>query len=286
MRCPLSLPAGAVLVVVAALVLLSSSCTILYVLNSSEENLACGPDDGNPRCLDGFVCTAGVDGLERCVKAAFKNEGESCIDSGECVDGGVCADIYADRCGDDIAPEHILDCALRDLGDGGLRCRRTCKDDFTCGADLRCFDLGSFQIPPFCQKGTCATDSDCLANNTRGFCIEEALNGGRSGLCRVECDPLRCFDLGADCTCVEGQTCASPPDDGAVSSRAICTVPGTFGQGISCDVVNGCLAGFTCAPIEDTGTVCLQWCDAAGGGPPACDVGFCQNVDGDVGICR
>ncbi|MDP2340937.1 MAG: hypothetical protein Q8O67_08270 [Deltaproteobacteria bacterium] len=273
------------LLVAAIALALSSSCTALYFFNSSEEGLACGPDDGNARCSEGFVCVD-VAGDESCVKAGFKQEGEACVANGECADEGVCADVFAGRCGDDQEPEHVLDCALRNVADGGLRCRRPCNADFTCGEGLRCFDLGVDEIPPFCQEGTCATDGDCFSNSVRGFCVEEGLNGGRSGLCRVQCDPLACFDGGNDCDCVDGQACASPPDDGAVSSRAICTVPGTFGQNIGCDVINGCLTGFTCAPIQQTGNVCLQWCDATGVGPPACNEGVCQGVDGAVGICR
>ncbi len=274
---------------VALIAALSTSCTVLFFANSNEENLVCGPDDGSARCLDDFVCVEASDGVERCVKAGFKQEGEVCVASGECADEGVCADVFGGRCGDDIAPEHVMDCALRDLADTGLRCRRPCNDDFTCGADLRCFDLGIEELPPFCQEGTCSSDSDCLANNTRGLCIEEGLNGGRSGLCRVQCNPVDCFDLGSDCTCVAGQACASPPDEGAVSARAICTVPGTFGQGLTCDVLNGCLAGFTCAPVENVGGVCAQWCLASGGGAPACDSGACQGVDATdptIGICQ
>jgi hypothetical protein len=266
-------------------VLVSSSCTILFFANSDVEGLDCGPADGNARCSDGFVCVEAADGNESCVKAGFKKEGEVCSDSGECADEGVCADVYAGRCGEDQAPEHVLDCLLKNANDGGLRCRRPCNDNFTCGGGQRCFDLGVVEIPPFCQEGTCATDGDCFANNTRGFCVEEGLNGGRSGLCRVQCDPLACFDLGEDCECVEGQTCASPPDDNAVSSRAICTVPGNFGQGTTCDVINGCALGLTCAPVVGVGNVCLQWCDASGAGAPACDQGGCSGVDGDVGIC-
>ena len=264
----------------------SSSCTVLYFVNSSEDDLPCGPNDGNARCLPDFVCVEAVDGVERCVKAGFKQEGEACVDSGECADEGVCADVYAGRCGEDQLAEDVLDCALRNAADGGLRCRRKCNADSTCGADLRCFDLKVDELQPFCQEGTCATDGDCFANNQRGFCVDEGLNGGRSGLCRVLCDPLACFNLGDDCSCVDGLACASPPDDGAVSSRAICDDPGSIGQGFTCDASNGCLAGFTCAPIEGIGGVCLQWCDANGGGAPACDQGACQNVDGAVSVCR
>lgn len=272
-----------------ALTLLVGSCTALYAFNSSEENLPCGPDDanGSPRCKDGFVCVQADDGIERCLVAGFKEEGDACLDSGECKDGGICADIYAERCdGDVIAPEFELDCALRDSNDAGLRCRRPCKDDLTCGADLRCFDVGG--VGNFCQQGTCAGDNDCVAGVQSGLCIQEGLNGGRSGLCRKECDPLSCNGGAGVCPCADDENCATPPDDGFVSARAVCLPAGVIEAGFTCDAGNFCASGATCVPIGNV-EACLQWCRVGGGGAPACDAGTCGGVDpvdAALGVCQ
>lgn len=259
----------------------TSACSVLYALNASEENLACGPDDGTPRCLDGFTCVPADDGVERCVKAGFKQLGEPCKASEECADDGVCADAWATRCDD---PSNRMNCALLDQGDLGLRCRARCTDDLPrCASDTRCFEDGDV---PFCQKGVCATDSDCVANGTGGLCVEEAQNGGRSGLCSPQCEPLRCFNGGEDCPCVAGESCATPADE-AVSSRAVCTPTGVIGEGLTCDPANPCAEGLTCAFLNTRVFVCLRWC-AVAGGAPACNAGQCRGVAGDpsLGTCQ
>jgi hypothetical protein len=276
---------------VTTTLLTTAGCTALYLFNASEENLPCGPEDANgtPRCLDGFVCVEADDGIERCLKAGFKEEGAACIDSGECKDGAVCADVYAERCdGDVVASEFKIDCALRDQGDRGLRCRRACKDDFTCGADLRCFEVEG--LPPFCQKGTCASDNDCVGAGTQGLCIQEALNGGRSGLCREKCEPLDCFGGAGACPCDVGDNCATPPDEGVVSARAVCQPSGTITAGNTCDAANLCASGSTCASFGDF-SACAEWCRVGGGGAPVCNnpgdgcVGV-DNAEPALGICQ
>lgn len=273
---------------VLLLAVVSTGCTAIYFFNSDEENLICGPANvnGTPRCKDGFVCIEAADGFERCVKEGFKEEGEDCLDSGECKDGGVCADIYAERCdGDVILPEHELDCALRDQSDKGLRCRKPCSKDFLCGADQRCFDVEG--VGNFCQKGTCASDNDCVAGVNQGICIQEALNGGRSGLCRKTCDPLGCFGGGV-CPCADDENCTTPPDEAFVSARAVCLAAGAIGVGFTCDAANFCVDGATCASFGDFSS-CVQWCRVGGGGAPACDAGTCGGVDGSepqLGVCQ
>lgn len=278
-----------VLLLLAALS--ASSCTFIYLFNSDEENLQCGPADvnGTPRCNDGFVCITAADGIERCVKAGFKNEGDACIDSGECKDGAVCADVYADRCdsSDGVPPEFELDCALRDQGDKGLRCRKACNDDFLCGENQRCFDVEGLDL--FCQKGTCSTDSDCVAGVNQGICIQEGLNGGRSGLCRKKCDPLGCFDNAAGgCPCADDENCATPPDETALSERAVCLPPGVILAGQTCDAANFCELGATCVPFDGGFSACIQWCRFGAGGAPACNGGTtCQDIGaGALGICQ
>ena len=182
-------------------------------------------------------------------------------------------------------PEHELDCALRDQADKGLRCRRPCSGDFLCGADLRCFDVEG--VGNFCQKGTCASDNDCVAGVDQGLCIQEGLNGGRSGLCRKTCDPLGCFGGGV-CSCALDENCATPPDDSFVSARAVCLPIGIIGVGLTCDAGNFCVEGATCADFGDFNS-CVQWCRVGGGGAPACDVGNCSGVDASaplLGVCQ
>jgi hypothetical protein len=276
--------AAAAALACALVVAATPACSVLYALNASEENLACGPDDGTPRCLDGYACVLADDGVQRCVKAGFKQTGEPCKTSEECADDGVCADAWAERCTD---PTHRMDCALLDDNDTGLRCRAPCKDTAPpCASGTRCFAGDGDGEIPFCQKAVCAGDTDCVADGVTGLCIEEALNGGRSGQCRPQCEPLRCFDGGDDCPCQTGESCASPPDE-VVSARAVCTPMGGIGEGLTCDAANPCADGLTCAPLNTNTSVCLRWC-AVAGGAPSCNAGVCRSVAGNpsLGLCQ
>jgi hypothetical protein len=272
------------LVGLGALFTCTAACTVLFALNSDEENLPCGPDNGAPRCLEDYTCVVADDGVERCVKAGFKEVGEPCRSNAECADDGVCADAWATRCDD---PTHRMNCALLDEDDRGLRCRARCADTIPrCASDTRCFAGPDDGDIPFCQKGVCASDSDCVVGGTGGLCIEEAFNGGSSGLCSPQCAPLRCFDGGDDCPCLADESCATPADE-AVTNRAVCTPTGAIGEGLTCDAGNPCANGLTCALLSDSSTVCLRWC-AVGGGAPACSAGICGSVVGDpaLGLCQ
>jgi hypothetical protein len=265
----------------------TSACSVLYAVNADEENLLCGPDDGTPRCLDGFACVKADDDLERCVRAGFKEVGDDCVVSEECVDGAVCADAWATRCPQ--GADDSLDCALVDASDRGLKCRAPCDArDFTCPSGTRCFAGENDGDVPFCQQGTCAADSDCVAGGVGGLCIEEALSGGRSGLCRVQCEPLRCFEGGPGCPCLPDENCAGPVDE-TVSARAVCSAAGVIGEGLTCNAANPCEPGLTCVLRSDGLQVCLRWC-AVAGGAPACGGNLvnCTGVVGDpsLGICQ
>jgi hypothetical protein len=267
-----------------AAVAATPACSVLYAFNANEENLACGPDNGTPRCLDGYTCVLAGDDVERCVKAGFKALGERCTVSEECADDGVCADAWATSCDD---PAHRMDCALLDDNDTGPRCRARCKDTIPrCASDTRCFEGGDLGDVPFCQKGVCAGDTDCVADGIAGLCIEEAFNGGRSGLCSPLCSPLRCFDRGEDCPCLADESCAGPVDE-TVSARAVCTPTGGIGEGLTCDAANPCANGLTCAPLNTGTSICLRWC-AVAGGAPECNSGVCNGVAGDptLGVCQ
>jgi len=276
----------AALALVAWAALSSAACSVVYAVSADEEGLLCGPDDGSPRCLEGFACVRADDDLERCVRAGFKQVGDDCVVSEECEDGAICADAWATRC---PAGGDSLDCALVDANDRGLKCRLLCDDrDFSCPSGSRCFAGENDGERPFCQQGTCAADSDCVAGGVGGLCIEEGLSGGRSGLCRVQCEPLRCFDGGPDCPCGAGESCAGPVDE-TVSARAVCSATGVIGEGLTCNAANPCDDGLTCVLRSDGLQVCLRWC-AVAGGAPACgaQAPACGGVAGDpsLGICQ
>ncbi len=266
------------LVSIAAVV---ASCSIIYATSSSEENLLCGPDDGNPRCLDGYACVRAADQQERCVLAGFKDVGEPCLADAECADGGVCADAYAELC---PAGSTDINCGRVDDATGGLRCRAPCDEatGFSCDGDDRCFFFDG--LTPFCQQGTCASDTDCEGAAVPALCVGET-GGGRNGFCVVACDPLACFD--GDCPCAAGEGCAMPADEFSVSTRNVCSAAGGILPGAACDVLNPCVEGSSCVFRNDGTAVCVQWC-RVGGGAPTCDSGVCQGVQqgSALGICQ
>lgn len=269
----------------SAISVLSSGCTALYFFNASEENLPCGPDDanGSPRCKDGFVCVKTDDEIDRCVKEAFKEQGEECLDPLECkAEGSACADAYAVLC---PAGTSDISCALVDTANTGLRCRTPCDRGSDCADDEHCFLFGD--EPGFCQKGTCTTDNDCVAGLQQGRCVSERGNG-RNGLCQLSCDPLDCNTPGRVCACAADQNCTQPADESDASAAAVCDQIGVIAAPLTCDVLNPCESGATCTELDGADVfVCAQWCRVAGGAP-ACDTGRCNAVPGDpeLGICQ
>ncbi len=269
---------------------LVGGCTIIYATTSSEENLACGDINGDePRCLDGFTCVTAADDIDRCVRAAFKALGDECIASEECVDDGICADGYATLC---PAGSTDLNCLRLANADTGLRCRAPCDDanGFTCQSGDRCFFNDG--ITPFCQVGICESDSDCAGSGVDGICVGEILNGGRSGLCAVGCDPLGCFDrnVGGDCPCASDEACATPPDETGATAHNICTFAGPNAAPNTCDVIDNCIDGNTCVQRTAGDFLCVQWCRVSGGAPvcPA-SAPRCTDVDPSVpelGVCQ
>jgi len=272
---------AAIATTVVAACALGAGCSIIFATSSDEENLLCGPDNGQPRCLDGFACVRAADEQERCVRAGFKDVGEPCLADAECDNGGVCADAYAELC---PSGSTDINCGRVDESLEGLRCRAPCDaaTGFSCDEGDRCFFFEG--LAPFCQTGTCATDTDCEGLAVPALCVGEQ-NGGRSGFCVPFCDPLGCFD-NSDCACVDGESCALPPDEFVVSTRNVCTGAGVLQPGEACDVVNPCVEGSSCVFRNDGVGVCAQWC-RVGGGAPACQVGVCQGVQqgSALGIC-
>ncbi|HEY1098345.1 MAG TPA: hypothetical protein VGF99_05435 [Myxococcota bacterium] len=274
-----------VAVVVAAVVGGTAACSVIWATTSSEENLACGPDDGSPRCLDGFACVPASDGVERCVRAGFKAVGEECVASEECADGAVCADAYAELC---QAGSTDPNCARLANVDTGLRCRAPCAAGTdACDAGTRCFFFED--KPAFCQAGICATDSDCTGGGVVGICVGETEGGGRDGLCAIACSPLDCFERNANCGCAAEEACAQPPDEALPSARNICQAHGELVSPSLCGGDQLCADGYTCAARVGAGDfVCTQWCRVGGGAPECNNAGRCQNADLNVpalGIC-
>lgn len=284
MRNSLSSMLAVVVVVTAA----ASGCTIIYATTSSEENLLCGPVNGDePRCLDGYTCVTAADDVDRCVRAAFKKVGEPCAASEECVDDGICGDGYATLC---PAGSTDLNCSRLANADTGLRCRAPCDDanGFACDSGDRCF-FNDDNIN-FCQVGICASDSDCSGDGVVGVCVGEIQNGGRSGLCAAGCGPLACFDrdIAGNCPCVDGEACATPPDETGASAHNICTAAGPNVAGDQCDVIDNCVDGDTCVQRTSNDFLCVQWC-RVGGGAPVCSAGTCIDIDPRepaLGICQ
>jgi hypothetical protein len=282
------LPRLSLLVVVGVLAA-SAGCSILYLTSSSEENLPCGTDLEKPRCLDGYACVVAADDIERCVRANFKEVGETCVSSDECKDGGVCADAYTDLC---PTGSTDLNCSRLANADTGLRCRAPCDDanNFACAAGTRCFFPSDDEVAPFCQVGICATDSDCSANGEVGVCVGEALSGGTSGLCAQACEPLPCFDrsVGAGgCPCASSESCSTPPDEANPTDHNICQATGVIRSQETCNAVNTCVDNNTCVLLTTGTQVCQQWCNVNGGAPTCPNGGLCQGVSpsSNLGIC-
>lgn len=265
---------------------LSSACTILFALGSGDDGAFCAPAtaDNQPRCKDDFVCVPD-DGVERCVPARFLEEGEECIDDLQCI-AGFCGDGYEAFCdGEVVLPERAFDCAIRNrLGDKTKRCHASCVVD-QCPSGQRCFPEGDERA--FCQEATCTNDNDCVDGVVPGICVDEGTNGGKSGLCRAACDPLGCNDnnTSTPCTCGDGLNCTTPPEGEFISPRAVCEAAGVIPAGSICSAGDPCEAGSSCAVrAGDNLEVCVQWC-RAGGGAPACNVGSCTQIEGNLGFC-
>lgn len=274
--------AATVFVAALAFVTVGAGCSIIFATSSSEENLLCGPDNGQPRCLEGYACVADAEGAERCLLAGFKGVGEPCLADAECDNDGVCADAYAELCPNGSTD---INCGRVDENIEGLRCRAPCDaaTGFSCSADDdRCFFFDG--LDPFCQAGTCASDSECEDLAVPALCVGEG--SGRSGFCVPFCDPLGCFD-NSDCPCAEGDACALPADELVVSTRNVCSAAGVIEPGFGCDVLNPCVEGSSCVFRNDGTGVCVQWC-RVGGGAPTCNAGVCQGVQqgSALGICQ
>jgi hypothetical protein len=269
-------------VVFAVGLLLLSSCSALWFVNADEEGLLCGPDDGNPRCLDGFFCASD----NTCKPGAFRKEGDVCTQTEECGANLFCGDAVVDFCSNGD-PDNI-NCNLFPADTGGLRCRSVCGATTPCGNGLRCFPVVNLAVDGLCQPGACETNSQC----GNGLCLAKSAASGKTGLCFEFCDPLSCID-GRACTGCGGQ-------DGLLDSNRACELPffggnevgglpvcfeippEILGVGAGCNVNGECGRGLTCFPTG-AGPRCLQFCELS----TQCPVDFpnCRPV-GDAGVCE
>lgn len=270
---------------VMTLLSLCSSCSVMWALSADETGLACGPDDGSPRCLEGWACVQ-----EKCVKAGFKAVNELCEATIECQDGLVCGDGYA-GCADDLADD--LNCALFDDAQSSGRCRPRCDPDApNCADGQRCFASNSADDGGYCQVGTCGEDGDCQGiAGSLGLCA--GMQGdGLTGLCLEQCDPLTCAAGacsgcdGLDDQADDNKTCVPVPGEG-VSSRTVCDAMGSLTEGQDCGAgTDFCGLGLFCLKPQVGNAVCAKWCRLLGGNP-ACDVGrTCTGVTATLGFCQ
>lgn len=276
--------------VVAAFTLGASSCSLLWLFQSDPEGLPCELDaNGLGACLDGYACVSrGDDQLPVCLKAAALREGEPCEVSAECMDGLTCASAYADCKGGSDDPN----CSLVDNAEKELRCRTICLlgDPSKCGPDARCFQG---EPDDFCQRGVCASDSDCQARNDPATCVDEGRNPGRSGVCFEACDPLSCRQgTCPDCTGLDGipdanRNCIPAIDVPALTQVTMCDAAGTTPVLAPCDPLGEpCEAGAFCNDFLPTfAPYCAQWC-LYPTGAPACDGDArCEPAFDTVGVC-
>ncbi len=284
--------AACVALVIAASVL-TPGCTLWWLLNSDPDGLPCRITQKQPQgiCLDGYTCVV-EEGSPVCRPAGNTAVGELCARSEECVDGAACATGYA-ACLDTLAKDDI-NCALDRDEDEEQRCRRTCDitDPTVCAKDERCFSITTVSgVSGICQKGTCASDTECAPQN--GLCAN-AFDVGTTGICLERCDPLTCRVNGAFCSgcdgrdgdADEGLTCTPVPNEQLTSNRYVCDAAGTTPDYAPCGAAGQdlCTFGAFCVNV-DVVNYCAPWCSATGGSPGCAAGHTCEPVDGIVGFC-
>lgn len=286
-----TLQSPALVVVLAAVAALSSSCTILYLLNEDPDGLPCEiDDDGITHCLKGYTCVDKNDGsTPLCRKAGALQVGQACDEDAQCDEDLVCDTGYT-SCADNPDDPN---CSIVPSEQKDKACRLTCSvnDPDTCPADTLCFQNGDHE---FCQAGTCATDSDCQ-EGFQGLCVGETVLGGKTGFCFQRCDPLRCAGgVCADCTGLDGVAdpglnCIAVLDEG-LSARAMCDSVGDLQEGDTCDpVLDRCELGAFCNAAAGAALgrapFCTRWCSFPSGAPACNSPTVCTQVSGNLGFC-
>lgn len=273
---------------------LAPGCTLLWLFQNDPEGLPCElAADGTGRCLEGYTCVPrGADELPVCLKAGAKKKGEPCATSAECDEDLTCATGYTSCVDNPDDPN----CSTIADAEKQRACRPVCdiNDPAGCGPDELCFEAEvEGAVVAFCQQGVCGSDTDCqVIDGAEGFCVGEAVLGGRTGFCFEACDPLACSGgVCPDCTGVDGQAdadtnCVNVIDE-TLSARTMCDTVGTVPAFAACNPFGEpCEFGSFCnAFVGGRAPFCSPWCrfpDAA----PACDApALCTQVAGELGFC-
>lgn len=168
-----------------------------------------------------------------------------------------------------------------------------------------CFVAGSGSI-----GGACATEADCGAGTTcltyggtrsclalcddTHSCTEDPLkacyiaitdNASPPGVIARACGQV-CSALEQDCL-LPGQACYLAPSLVPLAELGVCATAGAGTHGQECERSTDCAVGYMCANVEGALTYrCFKFCDRMDG-VPACDIGTCQAISGQVrtGVC-
>ncbi len=236
-------------------VLLLSSCTIDYAINNQTAD----------------------DAQTLHVKIA-----EICQNDDTCEPGSKCVEPIFENCQNDI------NCALhRTRGDLKAKCRKVCDLNIVpteCPSKQRCvFHVDSKN--GVCLNGLCDSDEDCGKNNTLTNKCLDKINGPKSGICALRCDPLRC-NKGTCPDCPAAQTACE-----LIRGTAdfICISGGDAPAFSPCDEEKTlCQPGHFCHQDQ-----CIPYCDTKQQ-PTTCvnntrcrpffadsEIGFCENKESD-----
>jgi len=272
---------------------LLSGCSLLWLFNNDPEGLPCdfANDPDNGACLDGYTCvereatdTAPVTFV--CLKAGLKKVDESCFRKEECEVGLECATGF-DSCNTN---DDDINCGLVPVDKLKKVCRTACDINAAaeCPPDQLCFANDDGQ---FCDVGTCQTDTDCA--QLGGFCVGEALLGGKTGFCFQACDPLDC-QAGecAQCIGLDGvpdadSNCIPIIDEAGPNGRNMCDVAGNIGAYGDCgnNTADRCTFGTFCISLDGVTAFCSPWARFPTG-EPACPLGEDPiQVAGNLGFC-
>jgi len=126
---------------------------------------------------------------------------------------------------------------------------------------------GSWCVGGECRPACDATDDTCASGSVCSEYVGSFADRENLGACEETCNLITQ-------DCVDGEACYLDLSSGA----ALCSPPSSGAesreQGDDCEFVNDCPLGYGCAlnddPVSPTGLVCAYYCDAAGGGGPAC----------------
>lgn len=155
----------------------------------------------------------------------------------------------------------------------GMPCdnMRLCQEGFVC--------LGPAAGAATCKHVCCmGNDSACPSGQQ---CSITILAPGMTTSPVGACDAPDNCNILAQTGCGMGEYCYPGGSDGSTQ----CANPGTGASGSACSTLNACVSGYICADMPGR---CLQVCNMATGGTPACPMGqTCAGLMGftGVGVC-